>query len=106
MHNENAPGVIAPTKSQGPLPGVAAVATGSGLLIWRVLYDWRFESSSGMQGYHIDHKGCTGLIATASSALDLDAVRQAICRHHGAQARLMAIHDAHYIGTTINDPND
>lgn len=29
MHNENATGVIAPLESQGPLPGVAAVATGS-----------------------------------------------------------------------------
>lgn len=89
-------------KKDGAASGLA-LATGSGLCIWRVRYDSRFESSSGMQRYHIDHKDCTGLVAT--EAEHLGAVRKAICDHIGPQSRLMALHEAHYLGCTLNDPN-
>lgn len=53
-----------------------------------------------MERYHIDRKDCTGLVAT--EAEHLGAVRKAICDHIGPQSRLMALHEAHYLGCTLN----
>lgn len=75
----------------------------SGLCVWRVRYDSRFESSSGMDRYHIDHKDCTGLVVTREETLD--AVRAAIGASLDSQSRLCVLHEAHYLGETLNDPN-
>lgn len=71
--------------------------------MWRVRYDSRFESSSGMDSYHIDHKDCTGLVVTKEGTID--AVRAAISGCLDSQSRLCVLHEAHYLGETLNELN-
>lgn len=77
--------------------------TCSGFYVWRVRYDCRFESSSGMDRYHIDHPCQSGIIVTRTA--DLNAVCDEIERAIGTQSRITTLHEAVYLGASINNPN-
>lgn len=75
-----------------------APTTGSGNL-WKVRYDVRFSSSSGMERYHIDHDDQTGYVVTKGESLaDVRAVLQASLDR---QSQVTALHEAHYMGKVI-----
>ena len=74
--------------------------TSDHLAVWRVRYDTRFSSSSGGQPYHSDHRDCTGLVVTAGESLD--DVRRALRSMLGNQTMLTDLHEAHYLGSTLN----
>ncbi len=73
-----------------------------GLLIWRVRFDVRFESSSGMKLYHVDSVS-SGLVATLGDSLE--DVRSEIIACLGPQTRLLEIQEATFLGTTMTEKN-
>jgi len=86
-----------------PLPPLDKT-TCSGFYVWRVRYDCRFQSSSGMDRYHIDHKDQSGIIVTRTA--DLNAVWREIESAIGSQSNVTKLHEADYLGASINNPND
>jgi len=71
------------------------------IYVWKVRYDTRFDSSSGMDKYHINHKDNNGIVITREGSLD--AVKEAIMSAYGHGHTLTRLHEAHFVGTTIND---
>lgn len=76
----------------------------AGFYVWRVCYDCRFESASGMERYHIDHKYQRGIVLTRTA--DLNAVCEEIGRAIGNQSFVTELRECTYLGTSINNPND
>ena len=48
------------------------------MLIWKVVYDSVFRSSSGMEQYEVEHNGQMDLVMTENSKTSLDDVIEAI----------------------------
>lgn len=70
-----------------------------GRYIWRVRYDTRFESSSGMERYHKDYKDNIGLVATTADTIA--EVENVLMCSMDKQTKLLRLHEAHFIGKAI-----
>ena len=73
------------------------------MLIWKVIYDCVFSSSSGMERYSIEHNNQSGLVWTSGNSLG--DVRSAIQDGLGDQTRMTRLISAEFIGATINLSN-
>src|SRR5262245_25195373 len=68
--------------------------------LWRVEYDYVFESSHGMQGYSVPHQNQIAHVVTATA--DVPSVENEIHRAIGNQSRVTKIRTALYLGTLLN----
>jgi len=69
--------------------------------VWRVVYDSRFSSSSGMEPYHKDHMGLVDLVLTTGDSLH--EVKEAIQGSMDCQTKLVHLKKARWLGKAIGD---
>ena len=74
------------------------------MLIWEVVYDCVFSSSSGMERYSVEHNNQSGLVWTSGNSLG--DVQSAIQDGLDNQTELTRLISSKYIGATINPPNN
>ena len=70
------------------------------MLIWKVIYDCIFSSSSGSKKYSVDKKSQSGIVWTSGDSLS--DVEAAIEEGLDNQTALIKLVSAEYIGKTIN----
>ena len=70
------------------------------MLIWKVVYDCIFRSSSGSKKYAFDKKSQSGVVWTVGDSLS--DVEAAIEEGLDNQTTLIKLVSAEYIGKTIN----
>jgi hypothetical protein len=67
--------------------------------VWRVVYDSRFSSSSGMKEYRIDHNDIQALVLTVGGSLE--DVENSIKSSLNNQTRFVRLTRAEWLGKAI-----